>query len=137
MKIVNIYDEEFINSEAYLKFKNENNTKGFLKIRAYAGSEAIPISNVKVVISTNIDNYKVIFFEGYTNQSGVIDEISLPAPKLNSDNMEKPSKVTYDILATTDLENKPLLYKAYIYEGICVVQNIVVVPAVRSLSNGR
>ena len=128
MKIVNIYDEEFNNSLSYQKFKEENNSKGFLKIRAYAGSEAIPIRNVKVVVSTNIDNYKVIFYEGYTNQSGVIDEISLPAPKLNSDNMEKPSKVTYDILATTDLEAKPLIYKANIYEGICVIQNIFIVP---------
>ena len=81
MNIYNINDENFKNTEAYRSFMNDNPVNGYLKIRAYGASGAIPISNLKIVVSKIINNTKIIFFEGTTNESGIIDKITLPTPK--------------------------------------------------------
>lgn len=128
MNTYNINDEEFKNSASYQEFIKNNPSQGYLKIRAYAASGAIPIEGLKVVVSTNIDNNKVIFFEGYTNESGVIEKITLPAPKLDISNLTIPITTIYDVSATYVPDNLKLLYKVNIYENIYVVQNINIVP---------
>ena len=115
--------------ETYQKFMEENPVKGYLKIRAYAASEAVPVEGVNVIVSHIIDNNRVIFFEGKTNESGVIDKIALPAPKLNPDNMEKPQNTKYDVEAT--FNNVKLLYIVNMYEDICVMQNINIIPEIK------
>ena len=122
----NINDSEFIKSELYKSFINANPGVGFLKIRAYAASQAIPISGLSVIISKDIGNNKVIFFEGVTNDSGVIEKIALPVPRINNDNMIVPVITTYDINTTYEGEAK--LYKVNVYDNIYVVQNINVTP---------
>jgi hypothetical protein len=122
----NFNDKDFLNSEVYKSFISENPGLGFLKIRAYAASQAVPISGLSVVVSKNIDDNKVVFFEGVTNDSGVIERIALPAPRMNSDNMIAPIVNTYDISTTYNGESR--LYKVNIYDDIYVVQNINVTP---------
>lgn len=131
MNSVNINDKSFMNTNEYKKFMNDNPSKGYLKLRAYSASEAIPISGVKVVISKIIDNKRVIFYEGLTNSSGLIDKVSLPAPKLVKDNMDVPNKTTYDIAATYKNMNK--VYKVNIYDGVCVVQSINIGPSMEDM----
>ena len=128
MNTYNINDESFINSEIYKNFINTHPSKGNLRIRAYAASGAIPISGLKVVVSTKIDNNNVIFYEGETDDSGLIDRISLPAYKLDLNNLDIPDKTVYDINATYYPDNLKLLYSVNIYENVCVVQNINIVP---------
>ena len=122
----NVDDKDFLNSELYKSFINQNPGVGFLKIRAYAASQAVPISGLSVVISKDIGGNKVIFFEGVTNDSGVIERISLPVPKMSSDNLIVPIVSTYDINTTYEGESK--LYKVNVYDDIYVVQNINVTP---------
>ena len=122
----NVNDKDFLNSELYRSFINQNPGIGFLKIRAYAASGAVPISGLSVVISKDIGGNKVIFFEGVTNESGVIERISLPVPRMSSDNMIAPVISTYDINTTYEGENR--LYKVNVYDDIYVVQNINVTP---------
>ena len=124
--IYNVNDKDFLNSEIYKSFINSNSGVGFLKIRAYAASQAVPISGMNVVVSKDIDGNKVVFFEGVTNESGVIEKISLPAPKMDNDNMVSPVITTYDVDTSYDGESR--LYKVNIYDGIYVVQNINVNP---------
>ena len=81
-----------------------------MKIRAYAASGAIPISNLKVVISKNIENNNVTFYEGYTNESGVIERINLPAPVINKNNLNAPNYVTYDLTTTYQQGNIKLTF---------------------------
>lgn len=128
MNTYSIYDEEYTNSFSYQNFLEENPSEGKLRIRAYAASEAVPIKGLKIVISKIIDNNNVIFFEGYTDESGLIEEISLPAPALNIDNLIKPLKTTYDIKASYLPDNIMQTYSVNIYENICVIQNIIIVP---------
>ena len=126
MDTYNANDKDFVNSELYKSFINSNPGLGFLKIRAYAASQAVPISGMKVVISKDIGGNKVIFFEGTTNDSGVIERISLPVPRMSSDNMLAPIITTYDI--DTMYNDEKRLYKVNVYDNIYVVQNINVTP---------
>ncbi len=121
----NIDDKDFVNSELYKSFINANPGVGFLKIRAFAASQAVPISGMNVQVSKDIGGNKVIFFSGVTNESGAIERISLPVPR-SSDNMMAPLITTYDI--DTSYEGVDRMYKVNVYDNIYVVQNINVTP---------
>ena len=131
MNTYNINDASFINTDAYKTFMNNNPSRGNLRIRAYAASGAIPISNLKITVRTKINNDNVIFFEGTTNESGVIDKISLPAPKLNPDNLDKPATTTYEVVATYIPNSSTGVYRVNIYENVYVIQTISIVPEMR------
>ena len=131
MNNVNINDESFKNTEVYKDFIKNNSGSGNLLIRAYAANEAIPISNLRVIVSLQIDNTNAVFFDGVTDNSGMIPRLKLPAPTYNTDNLVAPSFTTYDVKAT--YKDSEFLYKVNIYDNICVIQNINVVPEI----NGR
>ena len=128
MNTYNINDQNFVNTEEYQQFLRNNPSRGYLNIRAYAANQAIPISGLKIVVSINIGNNKVIFFEGSTNSSGVLGGIALPAPRLDQNNLDTPSMTTYDIEATYTPDNLVKLYKVNMYENVSVIQNINIVP---------
>lgn len=128
MNTANINDTNFINSKIYQQFLEQNPGNGSLNIRAFAARGAIPISGLKIVVSKMIENTNVIFFEGYTNESGIIERIILPTPKLVSNNLDIPNKTTYDIIASYNPDNFNKLYKVDMYENTCVVQTINVIP---------
>ena len=137
MNIYNFNDEGFKNTQIYQNFINDNPGIGYLKIRASAASQAIPISNLKVVVSKTIGNDKIIFFEGTTNSSGVIEKIALPAPKQNTDDLTAPNSTTYDIDAKYEPDNLKDIYKVNIYDNIYVIQRINVVPTLNVSTGDR
>ena len=128
MNTYNINDKNFQLTDTYKGFIKDNPTIGNLKIRAYAAGGAIPIEGLKIIVRKIIDNNNIIFYEGETNNSGIIENIKLPAPKLEANNLTIPNQITYDIIATYTKENLNLTYKINIYENIYVVQNISIVP---------
>lgn len=119
---------EFMKTKSYEDFIKNNPGKGNLKIRAYAASEALPVSGLNIVISSTIDNQKVIFFEGKTDTSGMLNTISLPAPKLNLNNLDVPITTKYEIEAFFENQSNKRIYYVNMYDGICVVQNINYTP---------
>lgn len=119
-------DESFQNSNLYKTFNEQNPTRGYLKIRAYAANQAIPIEGLNVVIRKIIDNNTIIFFEGDTDNSGVIERIILPTPKLNISDLTIPNTITYDIVTTYNDITR--IYTINMYENIYVIQNISVIP---------
>ena len=121
-------DESYMNTNSYNKYILENPENGYLKIRAYAANQAVPIEGVKIVVSKIIDDNKVIFFEGNTNESGIIENITLPAPKQNPNDLDVPESASYDISAKYMPDNLDKRYKVNIYEGLRVIQNIIIVP---------
>lgn len=137
MNTYNINDDNFINTDIYKEFIKENPSRGSLRIRAYTASGAIPIKDLKVTISTEFQNSNIIFYEGVTNESGLIDKISLPAPKLITDNLDVPKKTTYEILAVYKPEDLNKVYKVNMYEDVCVVQNINVAPKTLDVGDFR
>lgn len=128
MNTYNYIDESFTNTKSYQDFIKENPTEGYLKIRAYAASQAIPISGLNIIVSKIIDNNRVIFFEGATNESGIIERITLPAPRLLESNLDTPNSTEYDITATYTKDNLEKKYIVKVYENLYVIQNISIVP---------
>lgn len=130
MNNINFNDSNFIQSNTYKEFIKNNPTTGYLNIRAYAANSALPISNMKVEVSKIINNQKVIFFDGVTNSSGTINNITLPTPDISTNDMLIPLSTSYDIIANYNDDN--LIFKVDMYPNIQVVQNINVVPTLRS-----
>ena len=127
MNNVNITDSNFISTIVYKNFMIETTGRGILNIRASFANQALPITNLKVVVSKEIENYNVIFYEGVTNISGLIEKISLPTPPKENDDLIAPKNTTYKI--TTLYNNREYTYVVNMYDGICVVQNINIVPS--------
>lgn len=130
MNTVSITDEEFIKTEVYKKFINANPGSGTLMIRAYAAGGAIPISNLDITVSKLIDDYNVIFFKGITDNSGMIKNISLPAPLKVTNDLNIPLSTSYELNALYKPNNIKLSYKVNMYDDIYVVQNITIIPKV-------
>jgi len=126
MNNVSINDQEFINSSAYREFMNNNKGMGYLKVRAYAANQAVPITGLKILVNKKINGYNVNFFEGYTNDSGVIENISLPAPINDSNDLVIPKSNQYEIIATNN--NTNLTFVVNVYDKLYVIQNIGIVP---------
>ena len=135
MNIYNFNDDAFKATTIYQKFTSANPSQGYLKIRASAASQAIPISGLKIVVSKVIDNNQIICYEGLTNSSGVIEKIVLPAPKKNDDDLIAPPSTTYDIKATYEPNNLDDTYQVNIYENIYVVQRINLVPTLNVIGD--
>ena len=121
--------EIIFNEDSYKNFLEENKGVGYLNIRCYAANFALPISGVKIKISKEIDNLKVVFYEGVTNESGVISSITLPTPINTNSDEEVPKFITYNIEAT--YEDQVLYYEVSLFNDISVLQNISVVPTIR------
>ena len=124
----NINDEEFSNSLVYQNFLKANPKVGYLKLRAYTASEALPVKGVKAIVTTNIAGNDVIFFEGETDASGMIKKIALPVPSISSDNLLSPPKMVYDINISYLPEKFNKTYKVNLYENITVIQTINIPP---------
>jgi len=129
MNSIYFNDSNFINSSTYKEFIDKNKGKGYLSIRAYAASKAVPISGLNIVISKVINNIKVIFFEGATDSSGIISNITLPTPLISNNEQEIPLSQEYDIFAFYKEQN--LVFKVLVYSNIQVNQNINIVPQIR------
>ncbi len=99
-----------------------------MKIRASAANSAVPISGLNVIVSKIIDNNKIIFFEGSTDSSGVIEKIILPVPSISGGDLVAPKGNTYDISTNYIQDNIINNYKVNVYENVYVVQNINIVP---------
>ena len=128
MNTYNIKNINFINSNLYKQYIKDNPKVGFLKIRAYDASEAIPISGLSVTVSKVINGNNIIFFEGITDKSGIIEEIALPTPTLKSDDLIAPNGVEYTINTLYKKDNIEGTYKVNIYENVYVVQTVRIVP---------
>jgi len=133
MNTYNFDDPIFRESQLYQNFISENPSSGYLRIRAYAASQAIPISGLRIIVSKTVDDNKIIFFNGVTNNSGVIERITLPTPRIGDDNQMIPKNITYNIEAIYEPDNIQRVYYVNMYENVYAVQNINVVP---SINNG-
>lgn len=118
------------NNRDYQLFLSQNPSRGTLKVRASSVNEALPISNVKVVVSKKIGNDTIIFFEGQTDNSGMINGIKLPTPRKIQNNEEVPIFTEYDLEATYEPSNFYKKYGISLCCGITIIQYINIIPGV-------
>lgn len=121
-------DESLKNDPSFVEFLNNNPGKGYLKVRATAANEAVPISNINIKVTKNIGDYKVIFYEGKTDYSGMINDIVLPSPRGVSNDEVAPVFTDYNLEATGSSQNINLNYKISICCNITVIQYINITP---------
>lgn len=120
---------EFKNTEDYKEFIKNYPEVGYLNIRAYAANSAIPITDLETKVTKIVNNQKVIFFYGKTDNSGLISNINLPTPSANNNDEVAPSSSEYEVSVKYNGEN--LLFKVVMYAKISVLQNISIVPDLR------
>ena len=130
MKEVFYTDESLKNNAAYQEFVRNNPGQGFLKIRASAANQAVPISGIKIKVSKQIGDTKVIFFEGETDYSGMINNIVLPAPREVISDEIAPKFTDYDLTATGSLQLFNEKYNISVCCGITIIQYINVTPTI-------
>lgn len=118
--------EEFKKTEGYKKFIKENPDKGYLKIQAFTAYQAIPIENVEILITKDIGNDKVIFFQRKTDSSGIINNIELPAPTgtVDLNAQEIPKYTTYDLTAIHEGYEAIKKYEIAMFGDVRVIQYI-------------
>lgn len=121
--------EDNSQNETYQDFLDKNKEYGYLKIQAFAGQQSLPINGVNVVVSKKFSDMDKVFFEGTTNESGIIDNIKLPAPAKNLS--EAPENVlpyaSYDVASSHndyDTRNAP---SVQIFPGVKSIQPIQVI----------
>ena len=126
MNVYDVSNQEFKESLFYKEFIKDNPTVGYLKIRAYQANEALPVEGINIEISKTIGDNKIIFYKGITDSSGMIERVSLPTPRLDSNDLTVPNNIEYDI--KTSYEGVDTIYKVIMFEGVCVVQTIRIKP---------
>ena len=81
-----------------------------------------------IKVTKDIGNYRVIFYEGKTDYSGMINDIVLPSPRRVSSDEIAPSFTDYNLQATGSSQDINLNYKISICCSITVIQYINITP---------
>ena len=95
-----------------------------------------PIENVKVIVSKDIGNYRVIFFEGNTDSSGIISDIMLPAPETITDPNATPAYTIYNMTAIHSEYEAIKNYSIGMFGDVRVLQYVKMMPQI-SLEGGQ
>ena len=69
-------------SPAYAQYLKDNTGSGILKVQTTRGQQSYPVKNVRIVIYKELAGEQVVFFQGLTDENGIIDNIVLPAPPI-------------------------------------------------------
>ncbi len=124
--------EDFKKTDLYEQFSKENPSTGTLKVQVFTAYKAVPVSDCEIVIFKTIGNYKVVFFSGLTNSSGIIDSIVLPAPvNATTTTMEAPLYTTYDMTAIHVGYETIKQYKIGMLGNVKVIQYVRMTPLVQ------
>ena len=107
----------------YDTFIEEHPLFGSLKIQAYRARMAFPVPGVKVIISKEFSDGERVFFEGTTDENGIIDGIRLPAPpRGNSLEYLLPDKAATYVLRTESPDYVTILRQFEIFENTKTIQ---------------
>ncbi len=122
--------EEFKQMDEYNSFMEQNPSNGILKIQVFSATQSIPIANVNIRITKQIGNNNVIFFEGKTDESGIIDNILLPAPngEYNAETYEIPGNTSYMVTAVSNNFNEVKQKEVGMFGDIKVIQVFRIAP---------
>lgn len=124
--------EKFKETEDYQQFIKNNPDIGNLKIEAFTAYGAVPISDTQILITKEINGKNVLFFNGYTNSSGIIEKIELPAPPSVAVAAENdlPLYTIYDLTAIHEGFETIKKYRIGMFGGINIIQYVKMTPQV-------
>ncbi len=129
MRVISL--EEFKGLPEYQDFIKDNPDFGSLKVQAFTAYNSVPIADTEIMISKDIDEYRIIFFRGVTDSSGIIDNIELPAPpKSAAGSIEAPLYTVYNLTAIHTGFESIKQYSIGMFGGIKVIQYIKMTPEI-------
>ena len=76
MNTYNFNDASFKNTSSYQNFISANPSEGYLKVRASAASQALPISGLKIVVSKIIDGILELIMEKYDLFNDILPQLT-------------------------------------------------------------
>ena len=122
----NITLEQFKKLPEYQNFIQKNPSTGNLKVQVFTADQAIPLPNTQVYITKQIGDYNVLFFEGMTDSSGIIDNIILTAPvgDFNVEEFVAPDYTMYQLVASNDALKEIKQYQISMFGDVKVLQYI-------------
>ena len=116
-------------SDELSEAENASNTGyGALRVQVYAADQTYPIAAANVAVTENEKDE--ILFQGYTDTSGIIDDIILPAPSKEMSNGPTKTKPysQYDINVSHPRFNSRRYINVPVFEGKKSVQTVQLVP---------
>ncbi len=134
---ISVDDPILSDDQAFQEFIRNNPGRGYLKVRATSANDAIPVAGVEVTVSKKIGNNNVVFFQGQTDNSGMINGIVLATPSKASSDLEAPSFTDYELRAVYEKENFDKVYKISLCCRASVIQYINIIPNVKEVENGN
>lgn len=118
--------EEYFNIEKHADYLKNNPGSGLLRIQVYTANQAFPLEDVEVKVYKEIDGKRVVFFNGVTDSSGIIDNINLPTKEVKKE-VESASDIMstdYIIEAKYPKTGVAQDYIVSIYDDLKVIQPI-------------
>ena len=134
---ISVDDPILSDDQAFQEFIRNNPGRGYLKVRATSANDAIPVAGVEVTVSKKIGNNNVVFFQGQTDNSGMINGIVLATPSKASSDLEAPSFTDYELRAVYEKENFDKVYIISLFCRASVIQYINIIPNVKEVENGN
>ena len=131
MKIISY--EEFKNTDLYEDFIKENDDVGNLKVQVFTAYGAIPVPDTNIVVYKDIEEYRIIFFQGVTDSSGIISDIVLPAPKMVTSNEETPIYTIYNMTAFNTGYETLKNFSIGMLGGVNVIQYVKMLPDINAI----
>lgn len=122
--------EDFKKMDLYSDFIRENPDIGHVKVQVFTAYGAIPVSDTQIIITKDIEEYRVVFFQGKTDSSGIISDISLPAPKTVTSATPEvvPEYTIYDLTAIHQGYETLKSYSIGIFGGVNIIQYVKMLP---------
>lgn len=106
----------------YDEFLRRNPATGFLKVQASRAQGALPTPGVRISVIGQFNDARVLFFDGVTDEDGIIAGIPLPAPPRAASLQSRDPRpgAVYQVFANhPDFE--PSYYEIEIFEGITAI----------------
>lgn len=122
--------DDFKKLDEYQQFILDNPDVGYLKVQAFTAYGAIPIEDVNIVLYKEIGDYRVIFFEGRTDSSGIISDIMLPAPETIKNPEATPSYTVYQMTAIHNQYEAIKNYSIGMFGDVRVLQYVKMMPEI-------
>ena len=113
------------------EFEAKNNCGGTLQFWVFTASEALPIENASIVVSTRINGRDHEMYSALTNNSGETGAQTLPAPSKelsqSSRNSVQPFAL-YDASVEKEGYAKVILRDIPIFDGVQSIQRVAMIP---------
>ena len=121
-------------SERYREYTRNFNKKGLLRVETFASTGLYPVSNSRVVVYKNIDGQNYYIYDLFTDASGILNNLELPAPdkslSLSPDDNGVIPYATYNVyvehpnFTPMNFENVP------VFDGVVSIQSVEMIPTV-------